>query len=53
MSMEQCLYAKVVMLRRKYLKTNKENKNRNDNTFKFQGHSARSQGWLDLDLYWI
>ena len=29
------------------------NKNKNEAKFKFQGQSARSQRWFDLDLYWI
>ena len=27
--------------------------NKNEAKFKFQGQSARSQRWFDLDLYWI
>ena len=30
-----------------------EDKNKNEAKFKFQGQSARSQLWFDLDLYWI
>ena len=29
------------------------NKNRNEAKFKFQGQSARSKRWFDLDFYWI
>ena len=50
MSTEKALYAQVVMLRRKYLNITKENKNKNDDKFKFQGQSARSQRWFDLDF---
>ena len=48
MSIEQGLYAQVVMLRRKYLKIAEANKNKNEAKFKLQGHSARSQRWFDL-----
>ena len=50
MATEQGLYAQVVMLRRKYLKFIAENNNKNEAKFKFQGHSARSQRWFDLDF---
>ena len=30
-----------------------ENKNKNEAKFKFQGQSARSQRWFDLDFDWI
>ena len=53
MAMEQGLYAQVVMLRRKYLKFVVENKNKNEAKFKFQGQSARSQRWFDIDFDWI
>ena len=48
--MEQGLYAQVVMLCRKYLKTTEANKNKNEAKFKFQGQSARPQRWFDLDF---
>ena len=48
--MEQVLYVQVVMLRRKYLKTTEANKNKNDAKFKFQGQSAISHCWFDLDF---
>ena len=48
--MEQGLYAQVVMLRQKDLNITEENKNKNEDKFKFQGHSARSQHWFDLDF---
>ena len=41
------------MLFRKDLKTTEANKNKNEANFKFQGKSARSQRWFDLDFYWI
>ena len=42
MSMEQGLYAKVVMLCRNNLKITGANKNKNEDKFKFQGQSERS-----------
>ena len=51
--MEQSLYAQVVKLCRKYLKFVATDKNKNEAKFKFQGQSARSQIWFDLDLDWI
>ena len=53
MVMEQGLYAQVIMIRRKDLKFVGTDKNKNEDTFKFQGKSARSQQWFDLDLDWI
>ena len=53
MAMKQILYAQVIMLRRKYLKFVALNKNKNEAKFKFQGQSARSQRWFDLDFDWI
>ena len=53
MSMEQGLCAQVVMLRQNNLKITAANKNKNDEKFKFQGQSARSQRWFDLDFGWI
>ena len=50
MYMEQGLYAQVIMLRRKYLKFVTTDKNKNEAKFKFQGLSARSQLWFDLDI---
>ena len=52
-AMEQGLYEKVVKLRRNDLKFVAIDKNKNEAKFKFQGLSARSQRWFDLDLYWI
>ena len=49
--MEQSLYAQVVKLRRKYLKFVGTDKNKNEAIFNFQGQSARSQIWFDLDLH--
>ena len=51
--MEQGLYEKVVNLRQKYLKLIASNENKNEAKFKFQGQSARSQRWFDLDFDWI
>ena len=51
--MEQGLYAQVVMISRKDLKFIAENKNKNEAKFKFQGQSARSQCWFDLEFDWI
>ena len=53
MAMEQGLYAQVVKLCRKDLKFIVANKNKNEAKFKFQGQSARSQHWFDLDFDWI
>ena len=50
MAMEQVLYAHVVKLRRKDLKIVAADKNKNEAKFKFQGLSARSQRWFDLDF---
>ena len=51
--MEQGLYAQVVMFLQKYLKITEANKNTNEAKLKFQGQSARSQHWFDLDFDWI
>ena len=53
MATEQGLYAQVVQIRRKDLKFISANKNKNEAKLKFQGLSARSQRWFDLDLDWI
>ena len=53
MAMEQSLYAHVINFRRKDLLFYAADKNKNESTFKFQGQSARSQLWFDLDLDWI
>ena len=50
MEMEQCLYAHVVKLSCKYLKFVATDRNKNEDKFKFQGQSARSQIFFDLDL---
>ena len=52
MEMEQSLYAQVINLCRKYLKFVATDKTKNEAKFKFQGQSARSQIWSDLDLDW-
>ena len=41
--MEQLLYAQVGMLIQKYFKVTEANKYKNDDKFKVQGQSARSQ----------
>ena len=51
--MEKHLYAQVVKLWRKYLQFVAADKNKSEAKFKFQGKSARSQLWFDLDLDWI
>ena len=51
--MEQGLYEQVVKLRRKDLKFVATDKKKNEAKFKFQGLSAISQRWFDLDLDWI
>ena len=53
MAMEQGLYAQVVMLRRKDLKLIGANKNKNEAKLKFQGQSAISQSWFDIEFHWI
>ena len=53
MEMEQSLYAQIIMFRRKDLKFDAAEKNKNTSKFKFQGQSARSKFWFDLDLHWI
>ena len=53
MATEQSLYAQVIKFRRKYLKFDAADKNKNASKFKFQGQSARSRYWFDLDLDWI
>ena len=50
MSTEQGLYAHVVNLHQNYLKLTAANKNKNEAKFNFQGQSARSQSWFDLDF---
>ena len=50
---EQGLYAQVVMLHRKHLNITEANKNKNKDKLKFQGQSARSKRWFDLDFDWI
>ena len=53
MAMEKNLYAQVAKLRCKYLKFFASDKNKNEAKLKFQGQSARSQLWFDLELDWI
>ena len=53
MAMEQVSYAQVIMLRRQDLKFVATDRIKNEAKFKFQGQSARSQQWFDLDLDWI
>ena len=52
MAMEQSLYARVIMFRRKDLQFDAVDENKNESKFKFQGQSARSQLCFDLDLNW-
>ena len=49
MATEQSLYVQVVKLRRKNLKCVATDKIKNEAILKFQGQSARSQPWFDLD----
>ena len=51
--MEQSLYAQVVKLWCKDLQFVAADKNKSEAKFKFQGQSARSQPWFDLDLDFI
>ena len=53
MAMEQGLYAKFVKISQKDLKLIAENKNKNEAKFKFQGQSARSQRWFDINYDWM
>ena len=41
------------MLHQKDLNITEENKNINEDKFKFQSQSTRSQRWFDLDCSWI
>ena len=50
MAMEKSLYAQVVKLWRKDLQFVVADKNKTEAKFKFQGQSARSKTWFDLDL---
>ena len=50
MATEQGLYAQVFMKRQKDLIFTEANKNKNEAKFKFQGQSAGSQRWFDLDF---
>ena len=43
----------MVKLRQKDLKFIETNNNKNEAKFKFQGLSARSKRWFDLDFDWI
>ena len=53
MSMEQLLYAQVIMLLWWDLKFVWTDKIKNEDKFKFQGKSAISQRWFDLGFGWI
>ena len=53
MTIEKSLYAQVINFRRKDLIFDAADKNKNESKFKFQGQSARSQLWFDLNLDWI
>ena len=50
--MEQSLYAQVIKFRQKDLIFDAADTNKNESRFKFQGQSAGSQVWFDLDLDW-
>ena len=53
MATEQGLYSQVIMLFREDLIFFATYKIKTEAKFKFQGKSARSQRWFDLELYWI
>ena len=53
MAIEQGLHAQVIMLRRKDFNIFATDKIKNEAKFKFQGQSAISQRWIDLDFDWI
>ena len=53
MTMEQGLYAQVVMLRLNDLNSIEANKNKNKDKFKFQGQSSRSHRCFDLGFVCI
>ena len=53
MSTEQGLYAQAVKISRKDMKFIADHNNKNEIKFKFQGQSARSQRWFDLEFDWI
>ena len=53
MATEKGLYAQAVKLRQNYLKFVAADKNTNEAKFNFQGLSARSKRWFDLDFDWI
>ena len=53
MGTEQGLYAQVVKLCWKDLKSTAANKNKKDNKFNFQGQSTISHRWFDIGLDWI
>ena len=41
------------MLRQKYFKITEANKNKNEAKLKFQGRSAISKRWFDIDFHYI
>ena len=47
------LYEKVIKISQNDLKFIVENKNKNEAKFNFQGQSAKSQRWFDIDFDWI
>ena len=53
MAMEKNLYAQVIRFRRKDLKFDAADENKNESKFKFQGQTGRSRLWFELDLDWI
>ena len=50
MAMGKGFYAQVIKLRRNDFKFIAANKNKYEDKFKFQGQSARSQHWFDLEF---
>ena len=51
MATEQVLYAQVFLIRRKESENQTENKN--TKKYNFQGQSARSRRWFDIDHVWL
>ena len=51
MALEQGLYAQVVMMRRRNLYDIKEKYR--TKKFNFQGKSARTKHWFDIDSEWL
>ena len=49
--MEQGFYSQVVMIRR--MESDDKKEKENIKKYNFQGQSARSRRWLDLDHQWL